>query len=358
MHSHFSNYQIDSIVSCVPSDIQLNKALPFDEATIKKVSKSSGIKSRRIADDNTTASDLCTQAAEHLLESRKIDKKGIGVLIFVTQYPDYILPSTAHIIKERLGLPQSTIAIQINEGCSGYIYGLQMCLSLLESVKCDLGMLLTGDTTSKVLAIDDSGTRPIFGDAGSATLIKKGSGEVKIQLGSDGSGFKEIIVQKGAFRSTHQPLVNEPPYHHPLGTGQSEKTTQVQSELPTLKMNGMNVFMFGISRIPKYIKEFCVETNTEITNMDYLILHQANKMMNSRIVRKLGVKEEKALYSLEEFGNTSSASIPLTITHNLKGIKKKRKILACGFGVGLSWGTATFELDADCFLDTIEYTNP
>jgi len=342
MYSHFSNYQIDSIVSCVPSDKQRNTALPFDENTIKKVSKSSGIKSRRIADNDTTASDLCVRAAEYLLESKKIDNKGIGVLIFVTQYPDYILPSTAHIIKERLGLPQSTISIQINEGCSGYIYGLQMCLSLMESAKCDLGMLLAGDTTSKVIEDKDSGTRPIFGDAGSATLIEKGKGEIKIKLGSDGSGYNDIIIKEGGFR--HSTTNNRPP--------------SSVNRPPSLTMNGMNVFMFGISRIPKYIKEFCNETNTDITNIDYLVLHQANKMMNSRIVRKLGVEEEKALYSLEEFGNTSSASIPLTMTHNLKEKKEKSKFLVCGFGVGLSWGTATFELDNQCFLDTIEYLKP
>lgn len=338
MYSHFTNFQIKSIVTCLPPDKHLNSDLPFDKETIEKVSKSSGILSRRIADENTTASDLCVEAASHIFDNTEINKSEIGVLIFVTQYPDYILPSTAHIIKDRLGLENGCIAIQVNEGCSGYIYGLQLCLSLMNSGRCEYGLLLAGDTTSKILADDDSGTRPIFGDAGSATLIKREPGTIAIQVGSDGSGHKDIIVEKGGFRAPTTHIHQSSTAHGP----------------PSLDMNGMNVFMFGISQVPKYIKEFCVKTNTDITNIDYLILHQANKMMNNRIVRKLGVKEAKALYSLEEFGNTSSASIPLTITHNLKSDESYKKILACGFGVGLSWGTATFELDNQCFLDTIE----
>ena len=335
MYSQFTSFQIKSIVSCLPSDKQLNSDLPFDKETIEKVSKSSGILSRRIADENTTASDLCVRATSHMVDNTEIDKSKIGVLIFVTQYPDYILPSTAHIIKDRMGLENECLAIQVNEGCSGYIQGMQLCLSLMDSGNCEYGLLLAGDTTSKVLAKDDTGTRPIFGDAGSATLLKREPGNIKIQVGSDGSGYKDIIVEQGGYRFPSN-----------------------EDQRPTLEMNGMNVFMFGISQVPKYIKKFCNDSKTDLPSMDYIVLHQANKMMNERIIRKLGVEQEKALYSLEEFGNTSSASIPLTITHNLKSNESHKKILACGFGVGLSWGSAAFELDNHCFLDTVEHLNP
>lgn len=334
MYSQFTSFQIKSIVSCLPSDKQLNSNLPFDKNAIEKVSKSSGIFARRIADESTTASDLCVGAATHILNNIEIDKTKIGVLVFVTQYPDYILPSTAHIIKDRLRLDNRCIAIQINEGCSGYIYGLQLCLSLMNSGSCEYGLLLAGDTTSKVLAKDDTGTRPIFGDAGSATLLKREPGNIKIEVGSDGSGYQDIVVERGGYRFSSN-----------------------EDQRPTLDMNGMNVFMFGISKVPKYIKKFCNVSNTNLSSMDYIVLHQANKMMNERIIRKLEVEQERALYSLEEFGNTSSASIPLTITYNLKSIESHKKILACGFGVGLSWGTATFELSPQCFLDTVEH-NP
>lgn len=328
----FTNYKISGIVSCLPNNIEHNHDLPFDKATIDKVSKSSGIISRRLVLDHISASDLCYSAASKLIGERRIGKEAIGVLVFVTQYPDYILPSTAHLLKKRLGLPMSTIAIQINEGCSGYLYGLQMCLALLDTCAATYGLVLAGDTTSKVIDQDDTGTRPIFGDAGSATLIAKGSGIINIELGSDGSGFEDIMVKGGGFREKHN------------------------SAKPSLYMNGMNVFMFGISRVPKYILQFCESSNTDLSLVDYVILHQANKMMNDRIIRKLGIPEEKALYSLQDYGNTSSASIPLTITSQLAGkVNDQIKLLASGFGVGLSWGTCTFEIDQNCLLNTIEY---
>jgi 3-oxoacyl-[acyl-carrier-protein] synthase III len=324
--------QIQSIVSIVPKSIEVNKNLPFDHTELQKIIDSSGIEEKRIANKETSAAQLCKTAAKHLFEINEVNRNDIGVLIFVTQYPDFILPSTVHTLQHQLGLAEDTIAIQINEGCAGYIYGIYLAQSLLATSSKSKALLLVGDTTSKVIDKNDQATRPLFGDAGSATLIAKSQeGMIQIKLGGDGVGEDDIKVNDGSFKNG---------FRNP----------------PLLKMDGMNVFMFGISRVPKYIESFITEFNIDKSKIDYIVLHQANKMMNERIIRKLNFSEEKALYSLQKFGNTSNASIPLTLCLNLVDkISDKVSILACGFGVGLAWGTMEFELDENVNLALIEY---
>jgi 3-oxoacyl-[acyl-carrier-protein] synthase III len=324
--------QIQSIVSIVPKSIEVNKNLPFDHTELQKIIDSSGIEEKRIANKETSAAQLCKTAAKHLFEINEVNRNDIGVLVFVTQYPDFILPSTVHTLQHQLGLSEDTIAIQINEGCAGYIYGIHLAQSLLATSLKTKALLLVGDTTSKVIDKNDQATRPLFGDAGSATLIAKSEvGMIKIKLGGDGVGEDDIKVNNGSFKNG---------FRNP----------------PLLKMDGMNVFMFGISRVPKYIESFIAEFNIDKSKIDFVVLHQANKMMNERIIRKLNFPEEKALYSLQKFGNTSNASIPLTLCLNLVDkVTDKVSILASGFGVGLAWGTMVFELDKDVNLDLIEY---
>jgi 3-oxoacyl-[acyl-carrier-protein] synthase III len=321
---------IESIITSTPSEVDSNHNLPFPSEALQKIISNSGIESRRISNKNTTAASLCLNAASHLFLKKDISKEDIGVLVFVTQFPDYILPSSAHILQHQLNLNQDCICIQINEGCAGYVYGLQVASSMLAGTSKKYALLLVGDTTSKVIDANDQATRPLFGDAGSATLLSKSSSQILIKVGSDGSGEEDIKVHGGAFLNGF-------------------------ADPPRLKMDGMNVFMFGISRVPKYINDFCSENKIDKAEIDYLVLHQANKMMNDRIVRKLEIDENKALTSLQNYGNTSSASIPLTITTNLKHkINKPTKFLVCGFGVGLAWGVGSFMLDQNVILDNVE----
>jgi 3-oxoacyl-[acyl-carrier-protein] synthase III len=324
--------QIQSIVSIVPKSIEVTKNLPFEHTELQKIIDSSGIEQKRIANKETSAAQLCKAAAKHLFEINEVDRNDIGVLVFVTQYPDFILPSTVHTLQHQLGLSEDTIAIQINEGCAGYIYGIHVAQSLLATSSKSKAFLLVGDTTSKVIDKNDQATRPLFGDAGSATLIAKSEERmIKIKLGGDGVGEDDIKVNYGSFKNG---------FRNP----------------PLLKMDGMNVFMFGISRVPKYIESFIAEFNIDKSKIDFVVLHQANKMMNERIIRKLNLPEEKALYSLQNYGNTSNASIPLTLCLNLVDkISDKISILASGFGVGLAWGTMVFELDKNVNLALIEY---
>ncbi len=326
----YPDLSIRAISACIPPDVEKNSTLRDIFPKINNIISHSGIIKKHIVNESVTASDLCIAAAQKILKKGNIDPLDIGVLVFVTQYPDYILPASTHLILSELGLPSSCIAVQINEGCSGYIYGLQVIASLMKSSSSAYGLLLAGDTPSKVIDPGDENTRPLFGDAGTATLIQNGDGSIVIETGSDGSGYKDIIVEGGGFR-------------HP-------------ESKPKLRMNGMNVFSFSISRVPKFIASFIEKANIQISLIDYVVLHQANKMMNDRIIKKLGIDDEKQLSCLKDYGNTSCASIPLTLSTNLSPpFAQNPNILAAGFGVGLSWGTAFFQLKKNCLLEVFYF---
>jgi 3-oxoacyl-[acyl-carrier-protein] synthase III len=326
----YKNIKITSIVSCVPSKVEANTDLLGNKEEIDKIIFNSGINNRRISDEKVTAADLCFQSALHMFNSLDIDVKEIDILIFVTQYPDYILPSTVHIIKEKLGCKNSTLSFQINEGCAGYGYGLSIACALLQTSGYGHALLLVGDTPSKIIRSDDYSTRLLFGDAGTATLLTNGDHPINIELGSDGKSHQDIIVKSGSMRDLH---------------GEAH-----------LEMNGLNVFAFGVSIVPKEISLFLEKLDKQTSSYDYIVLHQANKMMIDRIVRKLNFSESQLLTSLEIFGNTSNASIPLTICHNLKNrVSTELHIIASGFGTGLAWSIFDFVLPSDVYLDLIEF---
>jgi 3-oxoacyl-[acyl-carrier-protein] synthase-3 len=192
-------------------------------------------------------------------------------------------------------------------------------------------LILVGDTPSKVIGKQQFSTRVLFGDGGTATLLSKGKGQLRIQLGSNGAGFEDIIIKNGLMR-------------YPSGNKE-------------LEMSGINVFSFGISKVPKAISSFLSSVQTTPSDFTYIILHQANKMMLERIMKKINFLDSQSLYSLELYGNTGNASIPVTICHNLKGkIDNDIRILCAGFGTGLSWSIFDFVLSPEVFLDLIEYT--
>jgi 3-oxoacyl-[acyl-carrier-protein] synthase-3 len=342
------NIVINSIVSCVPHRKKDN----LDDVHIgaqqgKKILDATGIRFRRIVGKETT-SDLCLKAANSLFNDTGASKDDVAILIFVTQTPDYILPATSMILQDKLGLSQSTMAFDIGMGCSGYVYGLSVIGSLLEKMPNEnaTALLLVGDTVSKICNTKDMSTYPLFGDAGSATLLEKKLGSnIIFDLHSDGKGAKSIIIEDGGFRnpySKNSEIVNE-------FEGNINRSNK------DLYLNGMDVFSFGITKIPRAIKSFYEETAIKDASVDYFIFHQANMFMNEKIRKKLKLPEEKVPYSLYEYANVSSATIPLTITSKLKDkIDKEKNILACGFGVGLSWGTVNFSIFENTFLNTIE----
>ncbi len=346
-HFKIDDISVRGIVSCVPPNKVDNlEDINIEKEHAEKIITSTGIRYRRITEESVTSSDLCEAAARSLIEDLQIDPSEIEILIFVTQTPDFILPATATLLQDRLGLSNATMAFDINMGCSGYVYGLSVVASLLANVPGDngKGLLLVGDTISKVANPKDLSTYPLFGDAGSATLVEKKKGKsISFDLFTDGKGASAIEITHGGFRNPYDTSVSDEITRD--GVNFHRKTD--------LYLNGMDVFSFGITRIPKAIKAFCEKEELQDSDIDFYIFHQANKFMNEKIRKKIGATEEKVPYTLHDFANVSSATIPLTITQSMAERHTGSNILCCGFGVGLSWGIAYFKLDRDVLLKTI-----
>ncbi len=344
-----SGIKLSGLAVSVPKQKVSNHDYPF--ATVKEKElfiKTTGIENRRIAPEGLTASDLCFEAAEKLLHEMNCDKSEIGVLLFITQTPDWIIPPTAIRLQHRLGLPKTCIALDINLGCSGYVYGLSVMSSLLKTTGAKRGLLLVGDVSSSVVSEKDKSTSPIFSDAGSATVLEVCGDENKIHfsLHNDGEGYNAIIIPDGGMKSKFTPASVE---FQKISDGIERNKTH-------LIMNGVDVFNFSLREVATDAKQLLTFCGKETKDVDYIVFHQANLLMNEAIRKKLALDPEKVPYSLKDFGNTSSASIPTTLVTQLRYrlTNEKLSLLLSGFGVGLSWGTAILETDKMTCLPLIE----
>jgi 3-oxoacyl-[acyl-carrier-protein] synthase-3 len=329
----YSKIGIKAIAACVPSNKFNNKDLGYliSNDEIEKTINAIGIKERRIADADTCTSDLCYKAARQLIEENDIDVNTIDVLLFLSQTPDYKLPATAPLLQSRLGLPNTTACLDLSLGCSGYVYGLSAAFAYASMQGINRVLLLVGDTISKLTSPYDKVNWPLYGDAGTATLIEKGDYQDSyFELMSDGSGAKSLIIPAGECRQS--------------ATAENLQITERENgnrrSDNQLYMDGMEVFNFSLRIVPRSIKNMLTVLNKNPNDIDHLIFHQANKFMLEFLVKKLKFDEGKVPYSIDRYGNTVSASIPLTIVSELEDKFKDKKVILCGFGVGLSWGTA------------------
>lgn len=334
----FKNVRIAGIAAGVPKNVVSNLYPSKDDNVSKDYSpeafvEATGVKERHVSKTLTT-SDLSFEAAEKLIAELRWDKSEIEAIVFVSQTADYVLPATACILQNRLGLSKECYAEDVALGCSGWVYGLSNVASLLNAGTIKKALLLCGDAKKRV----ESPLDPLFGHAGTATAIEfdKGNDGFCFHFGTDGEGYDAIIMPDGGSRNQI--------------TEQSFKLVDVEGKQMTrlqTHMKGMDVFSFGISTAPKSVKKLCEHFGFNYLDNDYFIFHQANMMMNKMIVKKLKLPNEKVPSCMYDFGNTSSASIPLTIVTQLKGKveSKTNKFICCGFGVGLSWGTVAFKTE-------------
>ena len=341
MINTLKNVSIRGITTVVPATISrvedYSHMLPSEA---KKFSQITGIIERRIVNSNQTSADLCYAAAEDILKTLDWRKEDIEVLILITQSGDYPIPATAIVLQDRLGLKRNTLAFDINLGCSSYPYGIAIIGSLLKSLNLSKGLLLIGDTSSKLCSINDKSTWPLFGDAGSATAIEiseEVDSTVFFDFNTDGSGKDAIIINSGGLGSRN-PATKDNMHEQNIADGIT-KTAQ------HLQLKGADVFSFAIKEVPKSIGNCLSHAKISINEIDFIILHQANKMINDNIIRKIYASIEKVLHSLEKSGNTSSVSIPLTICFNKDKFDGNKKLLLSGFGIGLSWATCILDID-------------
>lgn len=339
---------IRAISACVPKNVSRNADLGYlmSKEDIEKTINSIGIKEKRFVDDDVCSSDLCVKAAEKLIADNAIDRSSIDMVLFLSQSPDYKIPATAPIIQHRLGLPTTTAAMDLSLGCSGWVYALSTAMAYTSMIGIKRVLLLVGETFSKIVNPMDKVDAPLYGDAGTATLVEKTDSEFEsiFTLFSDGAGEDSVKIIAGGSRI---PTTNENLKTH------IEKDGSILSD-NEVYMNGMEVFNFVMRVVPKSIKELCACNSIELDKVGYLILHQANKFMTDFIAKRIKFPIEKVPYCLDRFGNTSSSSIPLTISSELAD-KQLTDAIISGFGAGLSWGTAYISL-VDCNVSNlVEY---
>ena len=305
----------------------------FTEAEVKKLVQSTGIFERRVLPAHLCASDMCVAAASDLLESLHWDPSTVEVLIFVSQDSDYNLPATACLIQNRLGLPTSCAALDVNLGCSGFVYATWIASQMLSGSSGTRALVLCGDTSTRHLMPEDRSTRPLFGDAGAAIALEKrqGCNPLHVVMGTDGRGAPNIVVRAGGRRN---PLT---PSEQPMT---AEQHTAAYRDA-RLTLNGPEVFSFSLRQVPPLVKATIEHARLTADQIDHFVMHQANKLMLDQIRRKIGVDANRYIIDLYNYGNTSSASIPLAICSSLGEAVSagQKKLLLCGFGVGWSWAS-------------------
>jgi 3-oxoacyl-[acyl-carrier-protein] synthase-3 len=340
-----SKISVEGLACAVPKNTVNNKDYAFHNAKEnEQFIQTTGIEKRRIALPNQTSSDLCFEAANQLLEKLNWNREEVKILVFLSQTPDYKIPCTATILQQRLGLSKSCIAFDINLGCSGYVYGLSVVGSLLKSVK-GKALLLVGDVSSTCVNPQDKTTAPLFSDAGSATALKynKKAKKMYFNLQSDGAGYDAIIMNDGGVRNpidNSSFIINEETNRRPID----------------MFLDGIKVFNFSRKEVAPNIEALLEKFELSKESVDYFVFHQANLFMNESIRKKLGLTAEKVPYSLKEYGNTSSASVPVTMVHALQETMQHKSLtfVLSGFGVGLSWGSVCLKTNCLTVLPMIE----
>lgn len=344
----FSGVGIKALSACVPSEVVDNTDLGYliPEEEIEKTINNIGIRQRRIVAPDVTASDLCYKAALKLIEDNDVNPDSIDVLLFMSQTADYRIPATSCLLQHRLGLSKQTMCFDISQGCSGYLFALSTAFAYASMQGVNRVLLLDGETFSKIVNRRDKVDWPLYGDAGTATLIEKGDyGESTFMLNTDGSGEKFLKIHAGMRNPiTPDSLVER-----------EQEDGNIRNDLEVF-MDGMDVFNFAISKVPKSVKAMLAETSTSIDDIDYLVFHQANRFMMDFFVKKLKISPDRVPYSIGKYGNTSSASVPLTVASELTGrLEGDHIVMMSAFGAGLSWGTALLRMHNCNVLPVIEY---
>lgn len=324
MFGEYSNIAIRGIASVVPVKVVENRDCVRDELNPKKIQKQiklTGIERRHLLSGGQTASDLATMAAKELMERLKWEKDTIRVLVYITQSPDLEIPSTALLIQKRLGIGNHCLAFDVNLGCSAYTAGIQIVAGLIHQTG-GRALLLVADGKMDSIRKNPADYL-LFGHAGTATAIEVAEAhKLLYRHQSDGTRWQIIHRKHGK---------------------------------PTI-MDGNAVFAFTINDVVNSIEETMEHFSLDKEAIDYYVFHQGQKLIVDNLADSCGIPESKMLYSLRDYGNTSGASIPLSICNEAHKLKQKEKarLYLCGFGVGLQWGSIILDMNTENILEVIE----
>lgn len=340
------NVKIAGIAACVPPKRvdNMDSTLVEDKHELEKYIETTGVRYRYIAEDGICSSDLCKAAAEKLIADMQIDKSEIGCLIMVTQTPDYIFPATACILQDRLGLSKDCMSFDITMSCPGWIYGLSVMSSIISAGKIKKGLLLVGETSTKAKSPYDR-VNLLAGDAGTATILEfdETAKPLLFSMHTDGSNYRSLIIPDGGYRNPVNPSSFE---YYECKDGMMRNRTQSN-------MEGEDILSFAMNTAPKCIKGLLEHFDLDKDMIDYFMIHQANQMINKLIQKRLRVEDERCPYNINEFGNTSSTTIPLMIVNKLRSNYGGKKVVACGFGTGLAWGAFYCEPTEDIIVSEL-----
>ena len=333
----FHNVKISGLACAVPNHKVMTDSYKghFDEKVVERFKAATGIDGRYMSDGTQTASDLSYVAAEALMKEKGLTGEDFDAVINITQSADYPIPATAFVLHKRLGIKQDCLVFDINLGCSGFVYGLYIVAGLIESGTIHRALLLVGDANTKHEITEDTSFTMMFGDASSATIIERGEGTIRGMMRSDGEGFDALIT--------------------PVPGARFPGINKKDKEAPQQRMDGDEIFVFTITKVPRLFKDFYKTFDVESEDFDYFVLHQANLMILNQIAKKLKLQPEKVPISLGEYGNTDGASVPVTIVDLCEQLEdeKNLRLITSGFGIGLSWGIVSFEINSNDVLPMI-----
>ena len=338
--------------ACVPPKIEENKDLPFYAyGEAEQVMAATGIERRHICTPDIAVSDLCYRAAEKLIEALGWEKDSIDLLVLATQNADYLNHPTSFVVHEKLGLSEETMCLDVFHGCPAWVASFASVASMVSAGNIKRAILLDGDTVSKGQYALDRESRPLFGDAAIAMAVeyKENAPDIFFNFGTKSEDGVALAQTQGGYRN---------PYTMESLKKRLDLLAGVEAPgADTDHMDSMDVFSFAITKVPKAIKKLCSEYEISIEEVDNLVLHQANKMIVEAIAKRLKAPIDKVPMSLKNYGNTTSASIPLTIVSACaeKYRSQKQRTLSCGFGTGLAWGVAYFETENIVIPDVVIY---
>ena len=345
------NVRMTGVSACVPKEVVHSEDFPFfDKEGAEVFNNTVGIRERRLGPDNLCASDMCQAAAEKLLAELGWEKESVDMLVFESVTGDYKTPPTSCLLQDRLGLSEDCFCVDIPMGCCGCMYAMNVAGNMLSNGDIRRALLLIGDTALRMGSMQDKSRVPLFGDMGTAIALEydPSAQPIMIDFHTLGSGYKALMTPHGGYR---HPITEESFVQEDYGNG------IIRAPKDTL-IDGLAVFTFAISKPAKTVANLMEELHIDKDNdIDYYLIHQANKLIVDRLVKKLKLPAEKVPYNLEEFGNTGGASVPgLMVTRLREQLQQEgnKRLLCSSFGLGLSWGTMLLNVEKLVIPELIE----
>lgn len=337
MKCKIEGIDIQAIAAYLPPNIiEMDSLIPiYGEKVVRQTILGTGIQRIHVADENQTSSDMCYEAAEYLIEKEQIERNKIDGLVMVSQTFDYLGPASSIILQDRLLLSKETVCFDIIYGCSGYIYGVYQAAMMIASGSCNLVLLLNGETNTKLMDNREKDQVMVFGDCASATLISKGKGHLAFHILSDGGRHKAVVNLINGFRT-------------PILLKNNEVPVKPDGSHVVAINDGTAVFDFIIHEGSGTIRTMLEYMNWEKDEVDFYALHQATEVTLNFLRKRLKLDKQKSPFCLQDYGNTSSTTIPLVLSNfaQRKDIdsSKWEKVIMCGYGIGLSWGSIACDL--------------